>query len=46
MGSTMKSTNKYTFFAPGAIGKDQGRGLRSMYSLGLSDSTMAAAQEM
>ncbi|XP_070053309.1 uncharacterized protein LOC107780418 [Nicotiana tabacum] len=38
VGSPMKSTSKYTFIAPGAIGaiaKGRGRGLRSMCSSGM-----------
>lgn len=33
-GSTIKSTMRYTFCAPGAIGKGRGRGLRSLITKG------------
>ncbi|KAF3623730.1 hypothetical protein FXO37_31731 [Capsicum annuum] len=33
-GSTIKSTMRYTFYAPGAIGKRWGRGLRSLITKG------------
>ncbi|WMV32677.1 hypothetical protein MTR67_026062 [Solanum verrucosum] len=36
VASRVKATTKYAYVAPGAIGKGQGRGIKSMLSLGMS----------
>ena len=44
MASTVKTTTKYAFVAPGAIGKGRGRGLKSIYSLGVSGPDILSSQ--
>ncbi|XP_070031024.1 uncharacterized protein [Nicotiana tomentosiformis] len=44
VASIVKATTKYAFVAPGAIGKGRGRGLKSIYSLGVSGPDILSSQ--